>query len=184
MVHKKKAKMKFVLLTSLLLVFAISVQARYRHPFALDGVRTYFPSEVDQSGFNEEPSAAFLTTNENVPDYESRRRASMIIPSEKNSETEEIKKNDPVLSPLNEVEREAARMDEFGPTNAQLYGDYYNYSIKKKMRKTQALNRLYEEIAAKFPFLVKQGLFETGSPPSLDHLLSMTVFSQPKMGRK
>ncbi len=39
-----------------------------------------------------------------------------------------------VLSPLNEVEREAARMDEFGPTNAQLYGDYYNYSIKKKSK--------------------------------------------------
>ena len=33
-------------------------------------------------------------------------------------------------------------------------------------------------------FQVKQGLFETGSPPSLDHLLSMTVFSQPKSGKK
>ena len=27
-------------------------------------------------------------------------------------------------------------MDEFGPTNAQLYGDYYNYSIKKKSKLT------------------------------------------------
>ena len=35
---------------------------------------------------------------------------------------------------MNEVEREAARMEEFGPTNAQLYGDYYNYSIKKKSK--------------------------------------------------
>ena len=37
------------------------------------------------------------------------------------------------MSPLTELEKESGRMgDEFGPTNSQLYGDYYNYSIKKK----------------------------------------------------
>ncbi len=40
-------------------------------------------------------SSFFQPSSENVPDYESRRRASLIIPSEKNAETEEIKKNDP-----------------------------------------------------------------------------------------
>ena len=37
----------------------------------------------------------FCLFSDNVPDYESRRRASLIVPSEKNLETEEIKKNDP-----------------------------------------------------------------------------------------
>jgi hypothetical protein len=46
----------------------------------------------------------------------------------------------------------------------------------------KAITKLYEEIAAKFPFLVKQGLFDSGSTGSIDHLLSMTIFSQPKMG--
>jgi hypothetical protein len=36
------------------------------------------------------------------------------------------------MSPLDSAERDITRLDEFGPTNAQLYGDYYNYSIKKK----------------------------------------------------
>jgi hypothetical protein len=36
---------------------------------------------------------------------------------------------------LTELERETGRVgDEFGPTNAQLYGDYYSYSIKKKSK--------------------------------------------------
>jgi len=58
------------------------------------------------------------------------------------------------------------------------------YQFSTIVRKQQALQKLYETIADKFPFLAKQGLMDSGSPTSLDHLLSMTIFSQPKMGKK
>ena len=49
------------------------------------------------------------------------------------------------------------------------------------------LKELYGKIAEEFPFLAKQGLLKNGArnqKMSLDQLLSMTVFGQPKMGRK
>ena len=37
-----------------------NVLPRYRHPFALDGMRTYFPGGPDQAGFDE-PTSEFLS---------------------------------------------------------------------------------------------------------------------------
>ena len=49
----------------------------------------------------------------------------------------------------------------------------------------QELTNLYGKIAKEFPFLVKQGLLRPGDRKvSIDDLLSMTVFGQPKMGKK
>ena len=52
------------------------------------------------------------------------------------------------------------------------------------VRRERELKTLYDKLAKKFPFLVQQGLYSQGKKPSLDHLLGMTIFGQPKMGRK
>merc|ERR1711953_1074891 len=57
-------------------------------------------------------------------------------------------------------------------------------SYMTRMRKAKEVGKLYNKIAREFPFLVQQGLFSPGEKPSLDHLLGMTIFGQPKMGRK
>jgi len=54
-----------------------------------------------------------------------------------------------------------------------------------RMQRHQELTNLYGKIAKEFPFLVKQGLLRPGDRKvSIDDLLSMTVFGQPKMGKK
>jgi hypothetical protein len=52
------------------------------------------------------------------------------------------------------------------------------------VRREKELNALYDKIAREFPFLVQQGLYSPGQKLSLEHLLGMTVFGQPKSGRK
>jgi len=54
-----------------------------------------------------------------------------------------------------------------------------------RMNRRQELTNLYGKIAKEFPFLMKQGLLSPdGRKVSIDDLLSMTVFGQPKMGKK
>jgi len=56
---------------------------------------------------------------------------------------------------------------------------------RRLRRREKELNKLYEKIAREFPFLVQQGLYTPrGEKATLDHLLGMTIFGQPKMGRK
>jgi len=55
----------------------------------------------------------------------------------------------------------------------------------ERYNRRQELTNLYGKIAKEFPFLVKQGLLRPGDRKvSIDDLLSMTVFGQPKMGKK
>lgn len=54
-----------------------------------------------------------------------------------------------------------------------------------RMNRHQELTNLYGKIAKEFPFLLKQGLLNPNDRKvSIDDLLSMTVFGQPKMGKK
>ena len=52
------------------------------------------------------------------------------------------------------------------------------------VRRENKLKELYEKIAREFPFVAKQGLKQPGKVPSLDEMLAMTIFSQPRAGKK
>lgn len=54
-----------------------------------------------------------------------------------------------------------------------------------RMNRRQELSNLYGKIVKEFPFLANQGLLRPGDRKvSIDDLLSMSVFGQPKMGKK
>jgi len=54
-----------------------------------------------------------------------------------------------------------------------------------RMSRRQELTNLYGKIVKEFPFLANQGLLRPDDRKvSIDDLLSMSVFGQPKMGRK
>ena len=53
------------------------------------------------------------------------------------------------------------------------------------MNRRQELTNLYGKIVKEFPFLANQGLLRPDDRKvSIDDLLSMSVFGQPKMGKK
>ena len=53
------------------------------------------------------------------------------------------------------------------------------------VNRRQELTNLYGKIVKEFPFLANQGLLRPGDRKvSIDDLLSMSVFGQPKMGKK
>jgi len=54
-----------------------------------------------------------------------------------------------------------------------------------RMNRRQELTNLYGKIVKEFPFLANQGLLRPDDRKvSIDDLLSMSVFGQPKMGKK
>jgi len=54
-----------------------------------------------------------------------------------------------------------------------------------RMNRRQELTNLYGKIVKEFPFLANQGLLRPNDRKvSIDDLLSMSVFGQPKMGKK
>ena len=59
------------------------------------------------------------------------------------------------------------------------------YTIYFLVNRRQELTNLYGKIVKEFPFLANQGLLRPGDRKvSIDDLLSMSVFGQPKMGKK
>jgi len=54
-----------------------------------------------------------------------------------------------------------------------------------RMNRRQELTNLYGKIVKEFPFLANQGLLRPNDRKmSIDDLLAMSVFGQPKMGKK
>ena len=58
---------------------------------------------------------------------------------------------------------------------------YFHFSIT--VRREKELSALFEKIAKEYPDLVNQGLYN-GKKPTLDNLFGLTVFGQPRMGKK
>ena len=60
-----------------------------------------------------------------------------------------------------------------------------NFLILFLVNRRQELTNLYGKIVKEFPFLANQGLLRPDDRKvSIDDLLSMSVFGQPKMGKK
>jgi len=91
--------------------------------------------------------------------------------------------------PEEEVDEPVAAELKTSPPEQEYYSVYRRNAndpyARRLRRREKELNKLYEKIAREFPFLVQQGLYTpAGEKASLDHLLGMTIFGQPKMGRK
>jgi len=61
----------------------------------------------------------------------------------------------------------------------------YDTGHFQRMNRRQELTNLYGKIVKEFPFLANQGLLRPNDRKmSIDDLLAMSVFGQPKMGKK
>jgi len=90
--------------------------------------------------------------------------------------------DEPVVAELKTSVPENGNEQEYYSVYRRNANDPYARRLRRRERE---LNKLYEKIAREFPFLVQQGLYTpAGEKASLDHLLGMTIFGQPKMGRK
>jgi len=139
--------------------------ARFRHPLSVPDMAAF--AAPNPYGF----AGSYYGTPER---YEMNRYAYRLRPEEA---------EEPEAAALRAPSQEEAELQQAAledqPVVYRRSGSYMT-----RMRKAKEVGKLYNKIAREFPFLVQQGLFSPGEKPSLDHLLGMTIFGQPKMGRK
>jgi len=79
-----------------------------------------------------------------------------------------------------EVEEVASELNSEPVVARRSLSDSY---YTRKLRREKELSALFEKIAKEYPDLVNQGLYN-GKKPTLDNLFGLTVFGQPRMGKK
>jgi len=141
--------------------------ARFRHPLTVSDMSSFAaPESYGGYGYGLFSGAGTPERYSDVPNRYAYRTKTYY--DEPEPEAEELKVlEDPVDVEIPEPSRRSI-------------SNYYT----RKLRRERELKTLYDKLAKKFPFLVQQGLYSQGKKPSLDHLLGMTIFGQPKMGRK
>jgi len=144
-----------------------SEAARFKHPLTVTDMRS-FASPFNNGGYGSYVGAAGTPER-----YDMASRLASRPETYVESEVEE-----PVAAEL----KTAPQEQEYYSVYRRNANDPY---ARRLRRREKELNKLYEKIAREFPFLVQQGLYTPrGEKASLDHLLGMTIFGQPKMGRK
>jgi len=142
-------------------VFGPSVKAaRFRHPLTVSDMSTFAsPHNYGSYGYGYMSGAG---TPERYSDLANRYayRTKSYEP-----EVEEV------ASELNSEPVAVARRS--------LSDSYYT----RKLRRQKELSTLFEKIAKEYPDLANQGLYN-GKKLTLDNLFGLTVFGQPRMGKK
>lgn len=157
----KKDPLWMSLLVLTVVVFGPSVKAaRFRHPLTVSDMSTFAsPHNYGSYGYGYMSGAG---TPERYSDLANRYayRTKSYEP-----EVEEV------ASELNELPVVARR---------SLSDSYYT----RKLRREKELSALFEKIASQYPDLANQMGSGNGKKLSLDNLFGLTVFGQPRMGKK